>query len=331
MDLDRMLERCRREQWSVRDLDLSQAPRDVSEDDERAICQLFMDMSVIERLAGALFREQVGRATDPRLRAIFETFVIDEARHSVAAQMLSDHFDRRHLEAYRPNEALLRFFPHFVRGITYLEDDVANAYITAGELILDIALLRSIADYTDDPTVDRVMTLVNRDEARHVAIDYFMTEHYCSPEYQAAAERAAKDKPLAERAMGAWTFANILRYGQPFFRAVFFEPMSRIDPEGTRLREAFKRMQLLGAKPGATTRSFGRFMRRMQDAYQHPLAGSTVRTAVGRVTGVGKYLDKLATDAELDEASKKTFDQLAQDALAIKGHAPGQKARARRA
>ena len=57
MDLDRMLERCRREQWSVRDLDLSQSPRDVSEDDERAICQLFMDMSVIERLAGALFRD----------------------------------------------------------------------------------------------------------------------------------------------------------------------------------------------------------------------------------------------------------------------------------
>jgi hypothetical protein len=302
----------------VRDLDLSRPPRDVSEDDERAICQLFCDMSVIERLAGALFREQVRRARDPRLRAIFQTFVVDEARHSLAAQMLSDYFDRRSLDVYRPSEALLRFFPHFVRGVTYLEDDVANAYITAGELILDIALLRSIADYTDDPTVDHVMSLINRDEARHVAIDYFMTEHYCSPEYQAAAERAVREKGVRERAMGAWTFANILRYGQPFFRAVFFEPMSRIDPEGTRLREAFKRMQLLGTKPGATTRSFGRFMHRMQAAYQHPLAGGVVRRVIGRVTGVGEYLGELATAAELEEARTKSFDQLAEDALAIK-------------
>jgi len=313
-----MLERCRREQWSVRDLDLSRAPRDMSEDDERAICQLFCDMSVIERLAGALFREQVRRARDPRLRAIFETFVIDEARHSIAAQMLSDHFDRRHLEAYRPTPALTAFAPHFVRGITFLEDDVANAYITAGELILDIALLRSIADYTDDPTVDRVMALVNRDEARHVAIDYFMTEHYCSPEYQAVAERRSRGRSLSERAAATWTFANMLRYGQPFFRAVFFEPMSRIDPEGTRLREAFKRMQLLGAKPGATTRSFGLFIRRMQDAYRHPLAGRAVRGVIARVTGVGDYLGALATQAELDEAARKSFDQLAEDALAIK-------------
>lgn len=310
-----MLERCRRDQWSVRDIDFSQTPRERSEDEEVAICQLFCDMSVIERLAGALFREQTRRVDDPRLVAIFETFVTDEVRHSQAAQMLSDFFDRRRLRVYRPSHALERFFPHFVKSVTFLEDDVANAYITAGELILDIALLRSIADYTNDPTADRVMRLINRDEARHIAIDYFMVERYASPEYQHAAER--KKRPVRERASAAWTFANVLYWGQPFFRDVFFEPMSRVDPSGTRLREAFKRMQLLGAKPGTTTRSFGRFMHRMQLAYNHRLAGPAVRDVVGRVTGVGNYLGKLTTDAELAEAAQKSFEQLADDALSV--------------
>jgi predicted metal-dependent hydrolase len=315
MDLDRMLERCRRDQWALRDIDFSEAPRERSEDEEQAICQLFCDMSIIERLAAALFREQARRVDDPRLIAIFETFVTDEVRHSHAAQTLSDHFDRRRLRVYRPSKSLERFFPHFVKSVTYLDDDVANAYITSGELILDIALLRSIADYTDDPTTDKVMRLINRDEARHIAVDYFMVERYASPEYQRVAE-SRKRKPK-ERVEAIWTFANVLYWGQPFIRDVFFEPMSRVDPGGTRIREAFKRMQLLGAKPGTTTRSFGRFMRIMQEAYLHPLAGPAVRGIIGRVTGVGDYLGKLVTDAELEEASKKTFAQLADDALAM--------------
>ncbi len=135
MDLTRMLERCRRDQWSVHDIDLSKPPRALSEEDEIAVCQLFTDMAVIERLAGALFREQARRTDDDTLRAIFETFVVDEVRHAQMAQMLADHYDRRSLRVYRPSRALTRFFDHFTTAVTELEDDVANTYITAGELI----------------------------------------------------------------------------------------------------------------------------------------------------------------------------------------------------
>jgi hypothetical protein len=61
MDLDRMLENCRRDQWSVGDIDWTRKPRPMSRDDEIAIVQLFTDMSSIERLAGALFHEQERR------------------------------------------------------------------------------------------------------------------------------------------------------------------------------------------------------------------------------------------------------------------------------
>ena len=253
MDLQRMLRMCHEGQWKVGDLDFSRRPRPMSPEDEMNVVQYFTDMAQIERLAGALFVEQERRATDPVLKAIFGTFVVDEMRHSHVAQMLADHYDVRRLKVYRTSTSLERFFPAFVDAIRHLSDDVANAYITSGELVLDIALLRSINDFVDDPLSAQAMELINRDESRHIAIDYYMVGYYASEEYRAR-RRDAPRKSLAEQAAGARAFATMTRWGRPFFRDVFFAPMSRVDPTGVRLREAFKRMQLLGAKPGSGTR-----------------------------------------------------------------------------
>jgi hypothetical protein len=317
MDLDRMLERCRRDQWSVRDVDLSKPPRAMSEDDEMAICQLFTDMSVIERLAGALFREQARRTDDPTLRAIFETFIVDEVRHAQMAQMLADHYDRRMLRVYRPSKALSQFFDHFVTAVTNLDDDVANTYITAGELILDIALLRSINDYVADDASAQAMRLINRDESRHIAIDYHMVGYYASPAW--TAKRAARPRKTArDHARSAWTFASMLYFGQPFIRDVFFTPMERVDPSGVRLREAFKRLQLLGAKPATMNTWFGKFMRALQAGYNDPRIGKVLGSAIGRVAGVGDFLGNLYTKEEEARAAAMSYGELAEEALAVK-------------
>ena len=169
-------------------------------------------------------------------------------RHSHVAQMLADHYDVRRLRTYRTSPSLERFFPHFVDAIRHLADDVANAYITSGELILDVALLRSIDDFVADPLSAQAMELINRDESRHIAIDYHMVGYYASDEYKRA--RTKTKVSLREQAVAARTFAAMTLWGRPFFRDVFFGPMDRIDPTGERLREAFKRMQLLGTRPG---------------------------------------------------------------------------------
>src|ERR1019366_8111389 len=192
----------------------------------------------IERLAGHLFVEQEKRADDPTLKAIFRTFVKDEVRHAQVAQMLADFYDVHHLTVYRQNEHLPRVTPAFVDAVRHLTDDVANAYITVGELILDIALLRSINDYVHDEMSDQAMRLINRDESRHIAIDYHMVEFYSSPEYARKLE-SRPAAPLQERVRGAKAFGLMLYYGQPFFREVFFAPMERVDPSGRRLLEAF--------------------------------------------------------------------------------------------
>ena len=132
-------------------------------------------------------------------------------------------------------------------AVRYLSDDVANVYIVSGELILDIALLRAIDDFVDDEMSHEAMALINRDESRHIAIDYHMAEYYGSDAFHEKRRTAPPLSP-AEKARGAATFARMLYYGQPFISDVFLSPMSHLDPRGKRLRDAFKRMQILGKK-----------------------------------------------------------------------------------
>jgi hypothetical protein len=318
MDLERMLRMCREGQWKAGDLDFSLAPRPMSKDDEMAVVQYFTDMAQIERLAGALFVEQERRAKDPILKQIFSSFIVDEVRHSHVAQMLADHYDVHHFKVYRTSRSLERFFPHFVDAIRYLSDDVANAYITSGELILDIALLRSIDDYVADPLSAQAMELINRDESRHIAIDYHMVGYYAGDEYRAK-KRAMPRKPLAEEAAGARAFAAMTLWGRPFFREVFFAPMQRVDPTGVRIREAFKRMQLLGSKPGLSELPLLRFWTAMMDLYHHPRSGPRAKALIARVVGAEpEFMERLATEEELARAAKMSFDELAEEALAVK-------------
>jgi hypothetical protein len=318
MDLQRMLRMCREGQWKVGDLDFSQRPRPMSPDDEMAVVQYFTDMAQIERLAGALFVEQERRATDPVLEEIFGTFVVDEMRHSHVAQMLADHYDVRRLKVYRPSASLERFFPAFVDAIRHLSDDVANAYITSGELVLDIALLRSIDDFVADPLSAQAMELINRDESRHIAVDYFMIGYYASPEYRAR-KREAPPKSISEQLTGARAFAAMTRWVRPFFRDVFFAPMARVDPSGVRLREAFKRMQLIGAKPGVGELPLAKFWNKMMELHNSPRTGKRVKQAISRIVGTEpEFMERLVTEEELARAARMSFEELANDALEAK-------------
>ncbi len=318
MNLQRMLEKCHAEQWSVGELDWDQPPKAMPEEDERAIVQYFTDMAGIERLAGALFEEQRRRAEDPVLRAIFTSFVQDETRHAHAAQMLADYYDVHHYCIYQTNPHLVQFAPHFINAIRYLSNEIANAYITSGELILDIALLRSINDFVDDAMSQNAMDRINRDESRHIAIDFHMVEYYCSDEY---IEKLAHREPLppGDRARAAWAFSCMLWYAAPFFKAVFFKPMDHIDPDGRRMLEAFRRIQLLSRRNRVKSRPFIRFMTGLQDIYNRPLAGRVLGRVLRRALGIDpRFIVQLYSDADLQRTNRMSFDALAQEALGVK-------------
>jgi hypothetical protein len=318
MDLARMLTKCVRDQWSVADLDFDQPPRAMSEEDEIAICQYFTNMAGIERLAGALFREQRLRAKDDTLKEIFKTFEVDELRHSHVAQMLADHYDVHRYRYYEPDPHLVKFAPAFVNAIRYLTPEVANTYITCGEIILDVALLRSLNDFVEDPLSDQAMELINRDESRHIAVDFHMIDYYSSDEYLDDEKRRPK-LSLKQRAEGWAALGRMLYHARPFLKAVFFEPMALVDPTGKRLEEAFKRIQLIGTKPRVRKRPFVRFMLGLQDLFNTPLIGMVFGRAVIRIVGVDPGVMRiLYDDDEKQRAQAATFDALAEETLQLK-------------
>ena len=123
--------------------------------------------------------------------------------------MLADYYNINNYQEYSINPHLLKFMPHFVNAIHMLSPEVANAYVTAGEIILDIALLRSLNDYVDDTVSHEAMKRINRDESRHIAIDFHMAEFYSSPEYDVIREK--RSSPTSSTA-----YNNMPGFPSPF-------------------------------------------------------------------------------------------------------------------
>jgi hypothetical protein len=318
MDLERMLDKCVREQWSVSDLDWSAAPPAMSREKEIAVVQYFTDMAGIERLAGALFREERLKTKDPTLERIFATFERDELRHARAAELLAGHYDVHKYRTYTQNQHLQRFAPRFVEAVQHLSPEIANVYITTGELFLDIALLRSIDDYVSDGMSRRAMELINRDESRHIAVDFHMVEYYTSEAYLRDLEAEPK-KPLGEKVQAWRALVTMMWHARPFFRDVFFRPIDLCDPSGRRLREAFKRVQLLSTKPSVRKRPFVRFMVTVQDLFNTPPFGFLFGRILLRIIGSDpRVARRLYTRSEEARVRTMSFDELAEEALRAK-------------
>lgn len=318
MDLARMLRKCIQDQWKADDLDWTHRPRDLSRDQEEAIVQYFTNMAGIERLAAELFREQRDRATEIVMRAIFQSFVTDELRHAEVAERLARHYDAHRYRPYVMEPALAKFTPHFVRAVRHLSAEIANLYITTGELILDVALLRSLDDYVADETAHAAMEKINRDESRHIAIDFHMIEYYASDEYQEWLATRPRP-PLGTKLKAWWSLGGVFYHAAPFFREVFFGPMELIDPTGKRLREAFKRIQLFQAKERVARRPFSRFLRFLQVLHQSPVTRPVFGSLAVRLLGLRPWaVEDLYTEEERQRAEHMSFDELAAEALEAK-------------
>ena len=313
-----MLDKCVRDQWRIDDLDWSLPPPALPRHKEEAVVQAFVDMTGIELLAGALFEVQRDKTDDPTLKKIFATFVVDEKRHSAVAARLAQHYNVHHYREYRESPALTAFRPHFLNLVRNTSPEIANAYITSGELILDVALLRSLDDYVDDDMSHAAMHLINRDESRHIAIDFFMTEYYCSNEYLAIVRERPRPS-LPEMARMTKNVATMMWHAKPFLQQVLVKPMDTTDPSGHRIREAYKRIQLVLRKPTVARAPFSRMMIAFQNAYNHPLYGRFFGRILLRLLGAEDRAARiLFTKEELARTQRMTFEELAEEAIAVK-------------
>ena len=96
--------------------------------------------------------------------------------------------------------------------------------------------------------------------------------------------------------------------------------MRVVDPTGKRMRQAFKRIQLLGTKGELREHPFTKFMTGLQDLYNdHPVVRLTFGRLIERIVGVDPSLiARLYDDKDVSRAARMSFDELAEDALSAK-------------
>lgn len=180
LDPRRLLDKCQRLQWSVGDFewDAPGAER-VSDQQAAALAPFMADLYWIESIAAVVFDAMASREHDPVRRDIFASFAADEQRHADAELELMMRWGivgRR--QRPNPNASVAKLYAVLERHAAQIHPSVFSAIIPMTELVLDGALVKHLTRTVDDPLCRVVFERINADEARHLAMDFYMLEHY---------------------------------------------------------------------------------------------------------------------------------------------------------
>ena len=136
------------------------------------------------------------------------------------------------------------------------------------------------------------------------------------------AVRTDRGEGVLSAAIAVLIFAflgTMMWFAKPFLQQVFLAPMDRTDPSGRRIHEAFKRIQLVLRKPTVARSPFSRMMIKMQELYNRPIIGKLFGRVFLRVLGAEDRAARiLFTQDELKKTMSMSFDELAEEALALK-------------
>ena len=306
-DLNRLAQKARRPGWTLDDLDFTHPPT-LSPEDEATVVQYLTDFVMIERMAGAFFHALSEKVLNPTAREVLLAFVADETRHAYAMQRLADYYDVHKLRIYAPNPWIIRLVQRLEEWSRVVPPDSASVGVTVGEICFDVAYLKPLEEYLNDPTAREVLRRIHRDESLHLALDYWLLEHFSehSPSFS-----------WLQHAEIAWRYARAFQVGFPFMRNVFFGTNARLDHSGVRLREAAKRIQLALDRPAIASRPTGKFFHTVQAVFDHSLTGPVARRAFAGLLGADPALFRTqATAAERERARTSSVEDVARDTVA---------------
>jgi hypothetical protein len=180
MDLLRLRDKCDRLQWSVDDIDWAAPGAEcVGPEQGAALTPFLADLYWIESIAALVFDAMAGQEADPLRAAIFRSFAVDEARHAEAERLLMVRWGLigRHQRPV-PNSNVRRLIDTLEHHAARVSPSVFSAIIPMTELVLDGALVKYLLRAVDDPICHRAFEGINADEARHLAMDFYMLEYY---------------------------------------------------------------------------------------------------------------------------------------------------------
>ena len=177
LDTASMLQKCNRLQWSVHDIDWGAPGADVGAEQARALRAFMVDLYWIESAAAIVFRAMSEATAEQPLRDIYATFAVDEQRHADAELGLMRRWGIVAAnEVPAPNLNARNLLTTIDRVAHRLNPAVFAAIIPFTELVLDGALVKHLEVAVHDPVCREVFRRINADEARHLAIDFYVLE-----------------------------------------------------------------------------------------------------------------------------------------------------------
>jgi hypothetical protein len=178
LDLHQMLEKVERGQWSLDDVDWDAPGATSIRPEQFENLEAFMtDLVWIEHVGARGFAALARKAEAPELRAIYLHFEKEEERHARAELALMQRWGMaRPGEIPVANINIRLVIAWLDRYADTLDFATLTCVIAMLEVALDGALVKFLLDEVEDPLCHTVFEHINRDESRHLAIDFEVME-----------------------------------------------------------------------------------------------------------------------------------------------------------
>lgn len=184
VSLDTLLEVAMRNQWSVHDFDWhSPIADDIAKTrkQRKLLGKMLLMTAGFERLGVDAFMNHARHSDDKTAKTIFQLIALDEQRHADSEVELAKRLGVTWRDLPFPVRAMFKQFSQDIRRagrtpVSRLLHEFGASGIPIAELALDTILLPTLKKMSNDPLLMEVFKLIDRDEARHIAMDYWLLD-----------------------------------------------------------------------------------------------------------------------------------------------------------
>ncbi len=182
-DVKNILKLAKRSTWSVDDFEWDEPlSKDLDKRSKELLGMAFLYISGIERLGASVFRIHSKNVNDEDAAELFELFAQDEERHADAelamAKRLGYEWKDLPWTARRSFKLLQKDLESLLeKEIGRWIHNVNCSSIMFFEFGLDSVVLPVLKDMTNDKLQKKVWAKIDKDESRHLAMDYWLIEN----------------------------------------------------------------------------------------------------------------------------------------------------------
>ena len=197
-DVKNILKIAKQSTWSVEDFNWDEPlSKDLDEKSKKLLGTAFLYISGIERLGASAFRIHSKNVNDENAAELFELFAQDEERHAEAELAMAKRLGYEWKDLPWSARRMFKLLQKDLESLPEKEigrwiHNVNCSSIMFFEFGLDSVVLPILKDMTSDNLQKKVWAKIDKDESRHLAMDYWLIEN----RYERNKER--KENPVKD-------------------------------------------------------------------------------------------------------------------------------------